>query len=519
MDKTHTSQEGNLTIDGEGLGSSVPNPARILVVDDDPFTRKKLSFAIRNLGHVPETAENGEKGLERLREGGISLVLLDIEMPVMDGFEMLTRMNADPNLKDVRTLVISGLDEIAEIAKAIELGAVDFLPKNFDIVILRARVSACLERSRSRERERQAIFQIEQLTKAADALDSDDLNPMELEIRAIAAQPGPIGNLSRVLLNKSTMVYNRRQIQAQQIRNLNGILMLLVMGASFGLKPALARLHLADVHNPISVGLYTMGLSTLFLICFAVSQKARWPKPSWNTGKFLLILAIATLLPQVLLFWVATEVPGVIIALLVTLESFIVFFVAAVIGLEKISMRRFLGLSLGISGVLTLLLPQMYASSGGVAFGWLMLAMAIPACFAGESIFLSLSKSVEMDLVAVIALVFVLSTAILTLAIIVAGSFVPLQFPPGRFEVTVVAFSIADTIGMITLVKLISYAGPVFTSQKAYTVATGGVIWSVLLLHESFTLSISIAFFLILAGLYFVAKKPVAESLLKRARG
>lgn len=97
------------------------------------------------------------------------------------------------------------------------------------------------------------------------------------------------------------------------------------------------------------------------------------------------------------------------------------------------------------------------------------------------------------------------------------GNFVPLQFPPGRFEWTVVLFSCADTLGKITLVTLVAYAGPVFTSQKAYTVALGGVIWSILLLNEVFSLSSTIALALICAGLYFVAKKPVSESLLERA--
>lgn len=85
-------------------------------------------------------------------------MLLDIEMPVMDGFEVLRQMKADKNLGEVRTLVISGVDGIDSIAKAIELGAVDILPKNFDLVILRARVNACLERSRSRDREKQAVL-------------------------------------------------------------------------------------------------------------------------------------------------------------------------------------------------------------------------------------------------------------------------------------------------------------------------------------------------------------------------
>jgi DNA-binding response OmpR family regulator/drug/metabolite transporter (DMT)-like permease len=475
----------------------------------------KLTKAVSNLGHNPESAEDGARGLERLRAGGIDLLLLDIEMPVMDGFEVLERLKADPKLREVPTLVISGIDEIHKAAKAIELGAVDFLPKTFNAVLLTARVNACLERAGHRARELETLAQIERLTAAANALDSDDMNPMELEVRDIAMRPGALGNLSRVLLNKSTMVYNRRQAQAQQIRNLFGALMLLVLGATFGLKPALARLYLADVGNPLSVGLYTMGLTTVMIACYAIATKIQWPRLSPKTFGFCLILALLTLAPQVLLFWVAEEVPGVIIAILVSLESFIVFFVATMSGMERMSLRRLFGLVLGVSGVLVLLLPQFNVGPGAIAIAWLVLAMCIPACFAGESILLALAKSFDLDVIAATVIIFCMSTVILLIAVGTTVGFVPLQFPLEGFEMTVIAFSCADTIATITFVNLIRYAGPVFTSQKAYTVAIGGVAWSVLLLREDISVTSAVALAFILAGLYFVAKKSVVEKLLK----
>lgn len=493
----------------------VTEPARVLIVDDNASSRMKLSKAVRNLGHHPEVVDDGAKGIERLRAGGIDLLLLDIEMPVMDGFEVLERLKADPKLREVPTLVISGLDEVEETVRAIELGAVDFLPKSFNPVLLRARVNTCLERASHRARELETLAQIERLTAAADALDSEDMNPMELEVMDIALQPGALGNLSRVLLNKSTMVYNRRQAEAQRIRNLVGALMLLVLGATFGLKPALARLYLADVQNPLSVGLYTMGLTTVMIACYALANKIQWPRLSPRTLAFCLVLALLTLAPQVLLFWVAEEVPGVMIAILVSLESFIVFFVAAMSGMERLSLRRLFGLLLGISGVLALLLPQFDIGPSAVAIVWLALAMCIPACFAGESILLSLAKSFDLDVIAAAVIIFAMSTVILLIAVATTVGFVPLRLRPGGFELTLIAFSCADAIATITFVNLIRYAGPVFTSQKAYTVAIGGVVWSVLLLRENVSASSALALALILAGLFFVAKKSFQEELLK----
>jgi len=495
----------------------VSQSAQILIVDDNKVSRRILSKAVSNLGHIPLTAVNGEEAIERLHEGGIDLMLLDIEMPVMDGFEVLTRKKDDKDIRDVPTLVVSGLDDIGETAKAIELGAIDFLPKDFDVVIFQARVSTSLERARHRRREKKIISQIEQLTKAAEVLDSDELNPMELEVTELAKQPDAIGNLSRVLLNKATMVYDRRNAQTQQIRNLYGILMLLGLGACFGLKPALARLNLAEIDNPLGVGFYTMGLTTIFVACFAVTREIKWPKWSWQVGRYFFFLAVLTLLPQVLLFWVAAHLPAVMIAIMVTLESFIVFFIAGMMGLEKINIRQFFGLTLGVLGILALFLPQLSQSSGGAAVIWLLLAMCIPACFAGKNILLSMSNSIKLDIIATCLIMFAISTIILFMVIAVFGRFPLLQFPPQNFEFTLIAFSLAETVAIITLVKLISFAGPVFAGQKAYTVATGGVIWSVLLLNETISFSSSLALALILLGLYFVAKKPVAQKLIKRA--
>jgi class 3 adenylate cyclase/CheY-like chemotaxis protein len=154
----------------ELTGEFAPEPARILIVDDNASSRMKLSKAVSNLGHRPEAVDDGAKGIERLRAGGIDLLLLDIEMPVMDGFAVLERLKADPKLREVPTLVISGVNAVEETARAIELGAVDFLPKTFNAALLRARVNSCLDRKRLRDQESIYLKQIEVEKKRADDL-------------------------------------------------------------------------------------------------------------------------------------------------------------------------------------------------------------------------------------------------------------------------------------------------------------------------------------------------------------
>ena len=120
----------------------------ILVVDDQKLNRLKLSVALQKQGHTVALAESGLQALEMLQAESFDLILLDLLMPEMDGYQVLARLKQDPRLRDLPVLVITSLNEMEGIAKAIELGAEDYLPKNFESALLRARVSACLEKKR-----------------------------------------------------------------------------------------------------------------------------------------------------------------------------------------------------------------------------------------------------------------------------------------------------------------------------------------------------------------------------------
>lgn len=128
-------------------------PARILVVDDTEANRELLVRRLHREGHATEVAANGHEALEWLRSGGFDLMLLDIMMPGMNGYELLERMRADADLGQVPVILISALDDSDSVVKGIELGADDHLPKPFNPHILRARVDASLARKRLRDRE------------------------------------------------------------------------------------------------------------------------------------------------------------------------------------------------------------------------------------------------------------------------------------------------------------------------------------------------------------------------------
>ena len=123
-------------------------------MDDVEANRDLLSRRLKQQGHSVEVAENGRRALEMVRGAEFDLVLLDIMMPEMDGYQVLAEMMADPVLKHVPVIMISAVTEMDSVVKCIELGATDYLPKPFNPVLLKARVGATLEKKRLRDRER-----------------------------------------------------------------------------------------------------------------------------------------------------------------------------------------------------------------------------------------------------------------------------------------------------------------------------------------------------------------------------
>jgi len=126
--------------------------ARILVVDDVEANRYTLQRRLRREGYERVTlAENGAEALDLLSRREFDLVLLDIMMPEIDGYEVLSRLRSEGRLADLPVIVISAIDDIEAVVKCIQLGAEDYLPKPFNATLLRARIGAALEKKRLRD--------------------------------------------------------------------------------------------------------------------------------------------------------------------------------------------------------------------------------------------------------------------------------------------------------------------------------------------------------------------------------
>ena len=155
-------------------------PGALLVVDDEATNRDVLSRRLMRQGHTVVTANSGIDALAVMRERPFDLVLLDMMMPDMDGYEVLRRLKSDDALQHIPVVMISAVDELQSVVRCIAAGAEDYLAKPFNPTLLQARIGACLEKKRSRDRETALFDELQRNYKRLQEAEKlrDDLRNM-----------------------------------------------------------------------------------------------------------------------------------------------------------------------------------------------------------------------------------------------------------------------------------------------------------------------------------------------------
>jgi signal transduction histidine kinase len=192
----------------------IPAPGTILVVDDNELNRMLLRMQLQREGHLVETAEHGLAAIEQLRVRPFDIVLLDLLMPEMDGFEVLSILQADSELRRIPVIVISAVDEMESVVRCIEMGATDHLSRPFSPVLLRARINACLAAKRLSDQEAEYLNQVHRLTDAANDIEADHFEPASLA--PVAAREDALGQLARVFTRMAGEIKARERQLKQE---------------------------------------------------------------------------------------------------------------------------------------------------------------------------------------------------------------------------------------------------------------------------------------------------------------
>jgi two-component system, cell cycle response regulator len=191
---------------------------RMLVVDDDSLNRTLVSTNLTQWGYDVEMAENGLQALAMLRGDPFDLVMLDILMPEMDGYQTLAEIKGDSALQHLPVIVISACDEMDSVIQCIEMGAVDYLPKPFDPALLRARINAALAAKRLRDLELEYLEQVGHVMQAAAAVEAGTFESSALG--QVAARTDALGQLARVFERMAGEIRAREERLKQQVQEL-----------------------------------------------------------------------------------------------------------------------------------------------------------------------------------------------------------------------------------------------------------------------------------------------------------
>jgi CheY-like chemotaxis protein len=190
----------------------------LLIVDDNEINRDVLARQLMRQGYTTAVAENGRRALEMVQTQEFDLLLLDIMMPEMNGYEVLRHLKADPRLRHIPVIMISALDETESIVRCIKMGAEDHLPKPFNPVLLRARIGASLEKKRLRDQEIEYLRNVDHVTAAAAAVEDGEFDPETLA--RVATRRDELGQLARVFQRMAREVYAREQRLKQEVQQL-----------------------------------------------------------------------------------------------------------------------------------------------------------------------------------------------------------------------------------------------------------------------------------------------------------
>ena len=180
---------------------------RVLVVDDTAFNRRLLVRLLTSIGHQAIEAEHGRAALDILRDPDVEpvdVVLLDIVMPEMDGYETLAILKADERLRDLPVIVISGVDELASVVRCIQMGAADYLPKTVAPEILRARIEASMAGKRLHDLERETLAQQTRMLATIDRQRSELARFLSPQVAALVSSAD----------GEAMLVGHRREITA-----------------------------------------------------------------------------------------------------------------------------------------------------------------------------------------------------------------------------------------------------------------------------------------------------------------
>lgn len=419
----------------------------------------------------------------------------------------LQALGADPATEDVPVFLLSGNASAETVVRGLEAGAEDVFPVDVRPADLEARIAVSLFRRRERANTQTDRRDIDRLIGAAERIGAGGFHPNELGLQAVLSRPDRLGRFAHVFAHLAQQVYDRERKRDLFLRTIKGSMLVIAAGAVFGLGPAIGRISHGLGLPPLGVVFWANCVAAL--VCLAVSfARSGLPRLSREDLKFLVAWAVILgCAYQPMTAIVAAHVEASTIALVGSSRGFIVFLLAALLALEAPSFRRFLGLGIGF-GAVAIVVSMQSTSMNGADPQWLMASMILPALLALHTLLMSWRRRTVGSCAAVGIMMGMSGLLLLPLAMATDSLFLPWGEHGARVWV-VLALGLSTALALVIALDLVSFAGPVFASQMAYSQTLAGIAWGVLLLDESLTPLAWAALAIVTAGFWLVAPRSI----------
>jgi drug/metabolite transporter (DMT)-like permease len=294
---------------------------------------------------------------------------------------------------------------------------------------------------------------------------------------------------------------------------------LLFLGVTWGLTFSLAKIATSEGAHPLGITLWEAFLGAAILGAVTLVRRRPVSTESWALQLYAICGLIGTVVPGVLFFYAASRVSAGVLSITVTVVPILTFVLSALFGLDRFGFLRVMGVLFGALAVVLLVAPEQSLANPGANPGagpwagpWVLAACAASACYAVENLVIALRMPGGADSFTVAFGMFLAATIMLAPVVAVTDSFVPLAWPWGPVEWSIVGMALASALAYSLYIYLIAQAGPVFASQVAYAVTLAGVLWGMALFGERHSSWIWLSLALMLAGLALVTPR-------KRAKG
>nr|WP_299502913.1 DMT family transporter [uncultured Roseobacter sp.] len=284
--------------------------------------------------------------------------------------------------------------------------------------------------------------------------------------------------------------------------------MLVVMGAGWGMTQPLTKIAVSTGYKHFGLIFWQLFIGAALMALFCWARGTRLPRGRRQIGICLMVAMIGTMIPNSTSYQAAVHLPAGILSILLSMVPMWAFPIALLMGLDRFSWRRFMGLALGLFGVLLIAAPG--ASAMDLAVFWVLVALVSGICYGLEGNLVAKFGTAGMDPFQVLYGASLMGGIIMLPVALLSGQWIAVDAALTTEGQALILASIIHVLVYTGYVWLVGRAGSVFAVQVSYLVTGFGVLWAKLILDESYPAGIWAALLLMFAGMYLVQPRPKA---------